>query len=67
MHLPLLMLSIQQKFRFEILEIPLTQWNESTKSKGTVPYDRNFRNFGLNEKRPVCVSMCQYVCMSLKK
>ena len=57
MHLPLLMLSIQQKFRFEISEIPLTQWNESTGSKGSVPYDRNFRNFGLNE------SMCQYVCM----
>ena len=65
MHLPLLMLSIQQKFRFEISEIPLTQWNESTGSKGSVPYDRNFRNFGLNEEHTVCVSM--YVCMSLKK
>ena len=65
MHLPLLMLSIQQKFRFEISEIPLTQWNESTESKGSVPYDRNFRNFGLNEKRTVCFGM--YVCMSLKK
>ena len=65
MHLPLFMLSIQQKFRFEILEIPLTQRNESTESKGSVPYDPNFRNFGLNEKRPICVNM--YVCMSLKK
>ena len=32
-----------------------------TESKGSVPYDRNFRNFGLNEKHPVCVSMS--VCM----
>ena len=53
------MLSIQQKFRFEILEIPLTQWNESTESKGTVPYTETSEILGWM-KSAQYVSVCMY-------